>query len=266
MRGVFFGDFLRFGTVDRFLGMNTVCLASPAPVSSWRFSPEHTTRVTMAVAMILSAAIHAEIFWGFGRSTAQPRIITKEKLVPLMFTTPSLKDLEEPPPAADNKEKPPPDPATLAPKAPDVPAIPNPRDFSQPIDYASLLPAPDYSKAKLYTIPANIGTGTRPGDGGKIFDPADLDRRPEAVYQPAPIFPADLKRDVEHATVVVEFIVAPDGRVTNAFVRESTHAGFDKAATAGVMKWRFRAGLKSGRLVNTRMLVPIVFTLTGGGP
>jgi protein TonB len=60
--------------------------------------------------------------------------------------------------------------------------------------------------------------------------------------------------------VVVEFIVNVEGRVTNAFAYESTHPGFNDAAIKGVEKWKFRAGQKAGRKVNTRMRVPINFS------
>lgn len=35
--------------------------------------------------------------------------------------------------------------------------------------------------------------------------------------------------------------------------------GFNEAAVQGVAKWKFRAGVRGGRKVNTQMRVPIVF-------
>ena len=52
-----------------------------------------------------------------------------------------------------------------------------------------------------------------------------------------------------------------NGRVLEPVVTESTNYGFNDAALAGVSRWKFRAGMKSGRKVNTRMRVPIVFKL-----
>ena len=61
--------------------------------------------------------------------------------------------------------------------------------------------------------------------------------------------------------VVVEFIVDANGDVRNAFAVRSTQRDFEQAAVQAVSKWKFRPGKKGGRAVNTRMQVPIVFTL-----
>jgi protein TonB len=68
-----------------------------------------------------------------------------------------------------------------------------------------------------------------------------------------------MKREGVTATVIVEFIVDTQGRAANAAATESTHRAFEEAAIRGVQKWKFRAGVRGGRKVNTRMRVPIVF-------
>jgi protein TonB len=70
-----------------------------------------------------------------------------------------------------------------------------------------------------------------------------------------------MRREAESATVAVEFIVDVNGRVLDPVVSESTNSGFNDAALAGVSRWKFRAGVKAGRKVNTRMRVPIVFKI-----
>jgi protein TonB len=143
----------------------------------------------------------------------------------------------------------------------DLPQLPQPNDFIQPIDFSSLLERPDFSQTTLFSVPENIrrGSGKIAASIGTIFNLADLDRIPEAVFQPAPVYPLSMKRDGVTATVVVEFVVDVQGRAVNAMATESTHRGFEEAAVIGVQKWKFRAGLRGGRKVNTRMRVPIVF-------
>jgi protein TonB len=82
------------------------------------------------------------------------------------------------------------------------------------------------------------------------------------MVQHAPIYPGAMRREGLDGTVRVEFVVDVDGRVIETQVVETTHHAFNDAAVSAVLKWKFRPGVKNGRKVNTRMCVPIVFTLT----
>ena len=79
--------------------------------------------------------------------------------------------------------------------------------------------------------------------------------------QPPPVFPTSLKHDYDFGKVTVQFIVDTQGRVVGPVVVDSTFMGFNDAATSGVSKWKFRPGMKSGKRVNTRMQVPIIFKI-----
>ena len=57
------------------------------------------------------------------------------------------------------------------------------------------------------------------------------------------------------------FIVTSDGEVKNPIVTKSSHPEFEAPALESVQQWKFDPGWKAGRAVNTRMSVPIVFTL-----
>ncbi|MBI5772100.1 MAG: TonB family protein [Verrucomicrobia bacterium] len=236
-----------------------------AASGSWHYQPGSTPRTLLAAALVLSAGLHAGILLGFNFKPKPKRVAVEEDLIQLTVTMPNLKDLEEPEPIVSGDDKPPPDPGTLVPMQQDVPTIAAPTDFVQTIDFQSLIPPPDYSQAKVFTIPGNFARGTgRIGEGLVIFNIADLDRPPTPIVQPSPVFPPQLKREVERAVVKVEFIVDTEGKVLNPVVIESTHPGFDEAAALGVSKWKFRAGWKNGRKVNTRMQVPIIFKLISG--
>ena len=144
----------------------------------------------------------------------------------------------------------------------DLPALARPTDFVQALDFSSLLERPDMKDAKISVIPDHIRRGVDLREKiGNIFNIGDLDRPPEPIIQQAPLFPFNLKREAIQGRVRVEFVVDTEGRVHNPFVVESSHPGFEEAALVGVSRWKFRAGIKAGRKVNTRMQVPILFKI-----
>lgn len=127
---------------------------------------------------------------------------------------------------------------------------------------------------------------------GEIFDLSRLDRTPTAKFQARPEYPAELRTLGVGGTAVVDFVVDAEGAVRLAkAVRSSVDAApaaaggagnftvqaegvagtgappqdhaakFAAAAVEAVSKWKFAPGEKGGQKVNTRMQIPIVFTL-----
>ena len=127
---------------------------------------------------------------------------------------------------------------------------------------------------------------------GEVFDISKLDQTPRPKYQARPQYPFELRRAGVTGQVVVDFIVDKDGNVQNAQAAKSSLANktgevvklvpftvategggsaagtvadatklFETAAVDAVSKWKFAAGKKGGRDVNTHMQVPIVFTI-----
>jgi protein TonB len=235
--------------------------AAATAESACRYPVERRSRLRLALAMLISASVHAGLILAIRPAKKVVRPIEGETVIQLMVAPVVLKELEEPEPVPSEAEAPP-DPGTLVPMQQDLPQLARPNDFVQAIDLSTLLAQPDFSAAKVFTIPDHIARGTaKLGEGLVIFNLADLDRAPEPVMQPAPVFPRHLKHEVTEATVQVEFLVEVDGRVSQAFAVRSTHLGFEEPAITGVKKWRFRAGIKGGRKVITRMSVPIIFKL-----
>jgi RNA polymerase sigma factor (sigma-70 family) len=68
------------------------------------------------------------------------------------------------------------------------------------------------------------------------------------------------------AVKMSEFVVAGEGHASPspAPVDEVMFDELEKAAVAAIGKWKFHAGLKGGAPVNTRLTVPIVFSLPNG--
>ena len=230
---------------------------------SWRYHPRRVSRFTVVAAALISAAVHASLFFGSLLITKKAAPGARVEEVPVVrLALPDLKELEEPEIAANDDTTPPVDLAVPVPMQADLPTLPQPSDFVQQLNFASLLEQPDLSMAKLSVIPEHFARASRIAESiGKIFNLEDLDRHPDPVLQPSPTYPFAHRREGTSATVIVEFIVDVQGKVLEPVVTDSSHSGFNEAALTGVSRWKFRPGMKSGRKVNVRMRVPIVFKL-----
>jgi periplasmic protein TonB len=139
----------------------------------------------------------------------------------------------------------------------DMPQIAAPDSFVQKVQP----PPPDNVKpaAGIITIPENRATDRF--RGMEVFDISNLDQIPVPRFQARPQYPFEMRRAGIAGEVVVDFIVDTKGDVQNAYAIRSSQREFEAAAVQAVSKWKFRAGRKGGRNVNTHMQVPIVFTL-----
>ena len=214
------------------------------------------------LAVLFSAGVHALILWGGGPRTLPKRVAAlQEERIVQMVMPPIEEDKEETVEELDAADE---TPAVEVPRLVDLPSAVSINSFVQPLEMSSALQT-SVDASKLTSIPLHIATGaTRPGAGLKnLFDISQLDRVPEPIAQPEPIFPANLRKEVDQAEVVVEFIVDMKGQTRDVRVISTTHTGFNQAAIDGVSRWRFRAGIKDGRKVNTRVHIPIRFMVTG---
>jgi TonB family protein len=234
---------------------------------SWRYTRSRVSRTQILGAALISVILHATLFFGIGRSVKKPTVVKEERVIALTLAIPNLKDLEEPEPLPSDDAIGVTDLATLVPMQADLPQLPRPNDFVQTINFNSLLEKPDFSNVSVTVIPETFRGGRKIAESiGKVFNLDDLDRIPEPLIQHAPLYPVALRRDAISGKVHVQFVVSTDGRVIDAHVTETSHPGFNDAAVAAVKKWKFRAGMKSGQKVHTRMAVPIVFSIEDGLP
>lgn len=213
------------------------------------------------LAVLFSLSVHALLLWGGGvRPAARPVVVVQDDPI-IQMVMPPLADEEEKP-VEELEDEAEPDPGVMVPRLVDLPsAVDLNNPFVQPLDLSVSLQT-GLDTASLTSIPLKIAHGgPRTGGLNNIFDLSQLDRVPQPIVQPPPQFPIQLKKEIEHAEVVVEFIVDTRGETREVRVVSSTHHGFEQAAVDGVGKWRFRPGMKTGRKVNTRMMVPIRFTV-----
>ena len=170
----------------------------------------------------------------------------------------------------------------LPPEPPEVKKADDPAqeedDAKKPYAFPSLIDVPPITRGDIFTEPVTPppppGIPTVPGivtipsgptnirrDIGKIFDPSQLERVPVAKTQMEPNYPYEMKRDGVEAEVTVCFIVDVNGDVLAPYATASTRREFEAPAVLAVSKWKFKPGWKSGRAVNTRMSVPLVFRI-----
>ena len=76
-----------------------------------------------------------------------------------------------------------------------------------------------------------------------------------------PEYPEAAKKAKLEGRVIVQFVVGPDGKVTQAEVRDSTNETFNEAALAAVRRWTFSPALEETKPVASGMEAPVVFHL-----
>lgn len=200
----------------------------------------------LIIGIIVSGLLHGGFFASsyFEVDEKVVAVAEEETTIELM-PMPDL-DIEEPDVITDDQE-----PAEAIEFAPptqaDVPQIPTPDSFVQPLQP----PPPEGLKpvAGVISIPQSRVSGL--GKGIEVFDINTLDQRPVPRVQIQPQYPFEMRRAGIEGEVVVEFIVDTNGDVRNPFVVRSTQREFEAAAIQAVSKWRFRPGRRGGRDVNT---------------
>jgi RNA polymerase sigma factor (sigma-70 family) len=144
-------------------------------------------------------------------------------------------------------------------------------------------------KVRLQQV-AKAEAARRAASTGETYDISKLDQQPVPKFQARPQYPIELRRAGVMGSVVVDFVVDANGDVQNATVAkpqvvpgesvilspftvgatgergavvpsDAAQRLFEVAAIEAVSQWKFGAGRKAGRTVNTHMLVPIAFTL-----
>ncbi len=166
-------------------------------------------------------------------------------------------DVSALPPQAEIEEVPPP------PEEPEEEPPPQLADANEaPMDLNVSLDLALGSGGAMAMGVGGMGADTG-GTGLDVFDVADLERRPEAVAQVPPVYPAELRKARIEGTVTLIFLLNESGLVEDPRVDASTHPEFEKPALDAVRKWRFRPGMREGQAVKTFMRLPMRFRVAG---
>jgi periplasmic protein TonB len=232
----------------------------PPQPGDWKYRTVAGRGWTLAMGMFIAALAHVVFLYGTNRKPAPPPRLVDDTPI-IQMAMPDLPEEEEDQPADLVEEAEMPAGIAVPTLAEYLTAVPVDA-FVQPMQFTPPSSG-DLSGAKLSTIPIHMTRGTGKVQSlGQIFNLADLDRPPTAVFQATPPYPFELKRQGVEGQVTVEFIVDAKGEVVQAKAIASTNPGFEEAAVVGVLKWKFKPGRKGGRNVASRMLVPIKFTIT----
>ena len=121
----------------------------------------------------------------------------------------------------------------------------------------------DFAQAMDFSSGGRIG-GTGKADGMQdqmeaAFSLSEIDQKPRAVHQAAPMYPSEMRSKKIEGLVTVLFVVDSTGKVTNLRIEKSSAAAFEKPAIDAVKRWKFEPAVKGGERVACRMRVPIRF-------
>jgi protein TonB len=214
-------------------------------------------RRDLIVGLLISALIHAGAFFGdrlFPEKKTVKVVAKQEEAIQIVAPPPIEPDEPEKVEVSDEPVK----PMDFAPPMQtDVPQVITDTSFVQKIQP----PPPENVKpsAGVMAIPENRDMSQF--RGMKVFNISDLDQQPVPRVRIQPQYPFEMRRAGVTGEVTVDFIVDANGDVQNAYAIKSTQREFEQPAVQAVAKWKFKAGRKGGRNVNTHMQVPIVFTL-----
>lgn len=217
----------------------------------------------LIIGLILSALLHGGFLFGdqlFPKSkVAAVKKVEEDTTIELMQMPPPEPEEVE---VTDAEEPPSEEVADLAPPmAADVPSTVMVDSFVQKLQPP---PPPGLNRPTgVISIPTGRPNTGNIGKGMKdLFDLANLDQIPSPRFQAKPVYPFEMRRAGITGDVLVGFIVDSNGDVREAYAIKSTQREFEAAAIQAVSKWKFRPGKKGGRSVNTKMQVPIVFSIT----
>jgi protein TonB len=103
--------------------------------------------------------------------------------------------------------------------------------------------------------------GTLQENADSAFGLSEIDQKPRAVFQAAPVYPAEMRSKKLEGAVSVMFVVDASGKVTQQRVEKSVHPAFEKPAMDAVKQWKFEPAIKGGQRVACKMRVSVRFQL-----
>ena len=199
-------------------------------------------------------------------------------------TTQEIELLSESDAPEEKKEGPKPEPTEQQQMEADTEEAPNADEIIHELELSSLAAAPALDDASLGAIDAALnglvgaggfgdvtsfvsggrigGTGDPTALGGKlddIMDLSEIDQKPRAVFQAAPLFPSEMRGKKVEGVVTLIFVVDPAGRVSNPRVEKSSHPAFERPALDAIKQWKFEPAVKGGARVSCKMRQSIRF-------
>ncbi|GAB5558685.1 MAG: hypothetical protein SynsKO_03320 [Synoicihabitans sp.] len=89
----------------------------------------------------------------------------------------------------------------------------------------------------------------------------ELDLKPKPIRQRSPQYPPELMKAGTEGLATIEFVVNENGQIQDLRTIEATHPEFARAAMEALATWEFEPGVVDEKAVNTRMQIPLRFTI-----
>ena len=115
-----------------------------------------------------------------------------------------------------------------------------------------------------WEVPKNAVSAAPKGPKGGFVPLEDLDEKPVATNRISPRYPSEMRRNGIEGVAVLRFIVDSHGEVAEVEIVRADTTEFGKAAADAMLRWKFKPGMKNRRRVDTRMEMPMSFTLEKG--
>ncbi len=108
-----------------------------------------------------------------------------------------------------------------------------------------------------------IAQQTEVGVTGPVYRPGDGVTSPEAIYKPEPPYSEEARKARLEGTVFLSVLVNAEGKPVNAKVMvRPLGLGLDERALITVVtQWKFKPGMKDGKLVAVRAQFEVAFRL-----
>lgn len=209
------------------------------------------SRTGVAMSVIIGVGVAGALFAIIPFSHV---IATPKSMVQLT----SAKTVDLPPPVDQEAPPPPPPPDKPEEKPPELALAAEPQKMTFNTDIESV----DGAGGAFSGIGEIQKTSTVQESGTDIVDMSELEKRPEAVSQVAPVYPAELRKAKIEGAVTIVCLVSAQGRVEEAQVENSSRPEFEKPALDAIRKWKFRPGVKDGKDVATYLRYPFTFRIS----
>jgi protein TonB len=210
-----------------------------------------SSSVGWAASVGISVGLTAILFGilPFAHRIAKPeRSLELRKTSAADLTPPEPEETTTPPPESEKPPEAPPEPQL----AETPQQIPLSADLDVAMGAGGALAG--FGEVRALTAVENVQEGA--------FDVADLEKRPEAVSQIPPAYPAELRKAKIEGLVTLVFVLSEEGRVEDPRVEDSSRPEFEKPALEAIRKWRFRPGMKDGQAVRTYIRLPMRFRIS----
>lgn len=97
------------------------------------------------------------------------------------------------------------------------------------------------------------------GTDDMIFEIGDVQEKPRAVRQVAPVYPSILKRKRVEGMATLVFVIDQNGTVVAPRIESSTRVEFEQPALEAIRRWKFVPGKLDGEAVKVRVRLPLQF-------